>query len=283
MKKSNAELINQSSGNVEWLTPPEILEAARQTLGEIDLDPATTSKANERVRARRIYTAQHDGLRRPWCGNVWLNWPFSRKNNCLWVKKLLAEYEAGRVTAACCICFSSTSERWFQPLLAFPQCFLHRRTNYLLPDGRTARGCTRGSVVTYLGPDPEHFKRGFADLGTIKGALVPHVSAGYQAIKEYCLRSYEAPDRQQIEFSQELHDYAAAPRDLGWGIQKLALPRSLQEVDFEKLIDGLESELSQYSMHSLYEQQANAEFALHCVKIVRNALLTTRAQRSNIK
>jgi ParB family chromosome partitioning protein len=139
MKKSNAELINQSSGNVEWLTPTEILEAARQTLGEIDLDPASTPKANERVKAHRIYTAQDDGLQLPWRGNIWLNWPFSRKTNYLWVRKLLAECEACRVNAACCICFSSTSERRFQPLLAFPQCFLHRGTNYLLPDGRIAR------------------------------------------------------------------------------------------------------------------------------------------------
>src|ERR1035437_4279492 len=57
--RGTAELINQTSGCVEWFTPQFIIEAARQTLGGIIvLDPASSIKANERVKAEWILTKQ---------------------------------------------------------------------------------------------------------------------------------------------------------------------------------------------------------------------------------
>ena len=44
--------INQTSGDVEYYTPPSSLEAARLVLGTIDLDPASSAAANECVNAR---------------------------------------------------------------------------------------------------------------------------------------------------------------------------------------------------------------------------------------
>ena len=85
-----------------------------------------------------------------------------------WIAKLVTEYEAGNVTEACCICFASTSEKWFRPLLFRPQCFLSPRTNYLLPDGTVYHGVTKGSVVTYFGYSPQRFARAFASLGVVK-------------------------------------------------------------------------------------------------------------------
>lgn len=77
----------------------------------------------------------------------------------------------GRTIAACCITFASTSEKWFRPLLAFPQCFIHGRTNYRLPDGTIKKGATKGSVVTYLGPEVQRFAAEFRTLGTVKIAI----------------------------------------------------------------------------------------------------------------
>lgn len=161
--------INQTSGKTEYYTPQRIVEAARETLGGIDLDPASSEAANLRVKAATIYTAADDGLAKIWRGRVWMNHPFGRKENPLWINKLIAAYLSRDVTAACCICFASTSEEWFQPLAQYPQCYLSPRTNYIDGvTGKTKRGVSKGSVVTYFGNNLELFAAKFRALGAVK-------------------------------------------------------------------------------------------------------------------
>lgn len=165
---TSAQLINQTSGAVEYYTPEPIIEAARRTMGAIDLDPASSEEANKRVKAFRFYSARDNGLTREWRGKIWLNHPFGRLTNRAWITKLLFETKEGRAIQWCCITYACTSEQWFVPLLEYPQCFLKPRTNYILPDGSTKRGVTKGSVVTYFGPDIEAFRREFHTLGAVK-------------------------------------------------------------------------------------------------------------------
>lgn len=162
---NNAQLINQTSGCVEYYTPAAIIEAARRTMGGIDLDPASSPTANRSVQAGRIFTAADDGLSQRWHGRVWMNHPFGRTVNRLWIGKLVEEFRRGHIDQACCITFASTSEAWFSPLFAFPLCFLSPRTNYLLPDGNVKRGVTKGSVVAYLGSNGQRFAQEFGRFG----------------------------------------------------------------------------------------------------------------------
>lgn len=166
----NAQLINQTSGNVEIYTPKRIVDAAREAMGgTIELDPASSAEANAIVRAKFYFTKEDDGLSRRWyCETLWMNHPFSREGNVKWINKLLESFKRGQVRTACCITFASTSEEWFRPLLDYPQCYLWPRTNYMRPDGTAYRGVTKGSVVTYFGPDVWRFKEAFKGLGTVK-------------------------------------------------------------------------------------------------------------------
>jgi len=168
-----AQLINQDSGIQEYYTPKIIVEAAWRTMGAIDLDPASSAVANQWVNANRYFTAVEDGLSQSWEGRIWLNHPFGRKENPQWINKLMREWDCGNIEQACCITFAATSEKWFQPLMAHPQCYLSPRTNYYLANGTKKRGVTKGSVVTYLGPMNKWlvFKSYFDSMGSIKVTL----------------------------------------------------------------------------------------------------------------
>src|SRR6266481_746008 len=101
----------------EWYTPSRYIEAARQVMGGIDLDPASCEVANEIVRATHYYTAKENGLEQRWYGNIWLNPPYGKINNksliLLFVEKLVSEYEAGNVEQAILLCDCDPDTSWF--------------------------------------------------------------------------------------------------------------------------------------------------------------------------
>lgn len=74
---STLETVNSrhSSESAEWFTPPEIIEAARVTMGGIDLDPASSVVANRTVGAAAYFDVAHNGFKRAWNGRVFLNPP----------------------------------------------------------------------------------------------------------------------------------------------------------------------------------------------------------------
>lgn len=196
IKKEAHQQINQDSGNFEYYTPEQFTDAARIVMGGIDLDPASSLIANERVKAKKIFTIDDNGLMQTWAGRVWMNHPFSKgekkcyKNrsrckkqtckdrgyhididlpgNTQWIKRIVEEYEKGAVTEAIIICYASTSETWFTPLLEYLQCFIKGRVDYYDENGNEIKGCPKGSVITYLGKNPERFKKEFCQFGVVK-------------------------------------------------------------------------------------------------------------------
>lgn len=143
--------IHQDSGSTEWYTPSDIIEAARAVLGGIDLDPASSVAANLTVRADRFFTESDNGLAHPWEGRVWLNPPFTE--NARFIPKIVAEYEAGRVTAACVLTFASLDTKWARLLAEYPRWYPVGRVAYV-PARATAGANSppKASMVTYLGP-----------------------------------------------------------------------------------------------------------------------------------
>jgi hypothetical protein len=80
-----------SCDSPEWYTPKPIVEAAREVMGAIDLDPASHAEANEIVQAARFYTEAENGLVLPWFGRIMHNPPGGLVDE-FW-KKAMAERE----------------------------------------------------------------------------------------------------------------------------------------------------------------------------------------------
>lgn len=167
---NNATLINQDSGKNEYGTPVDIVERARNTMGRIDLDPASSEFFNKTVEAFHFFDKNSKSLDAIWWGNVWMNHPYG-KDNSLWIDKLRNEYENGRVEKALCITWASVGSSWFESLLNYPQCFLKKRVNFIGLDGKPRTSPTKGSAVTYFGPNPNFFQLNFIEIGAVKVLL----------------------------------------------------------------------------------------------------------------
>src|SRR6266487_814401 len=93
-KPDNVVAFPQKSN--EWYTPARYVDAAREVMGGIDLDPASCKEANMVVRASRFYSQQENGLLQPWYGRVWLNPPYGKVNGkgnmVSWIRKLIREH-----------------------------------------------------------------------------------------------------------------------------------------------------------------------------------------------
>jgi len=160
-----AQVILSSDCN-EWYTLPEHIEAARQVLGEIDLDPASHLAANDVVKAKKFFTMADDGLQQEWKGRIWLNPPWGQAGPDF-VGKLVESYKAGTVTAAVLLVNShATDTKWFQPLWDFTLCFTCPRIKYWQPNGG-GNSPTNGSTFVYFGSDKEKFVEVFSKYGVV--------------------------------------------------------------------------------------------------------------------
>jgi ParB family chromosome partitioning protein len=158
--------ISQNTGIPEWYTPPEFIEAARQVLGKIDLDPATSAIAQRTVKARYYFTKDDDGLSKAWQGRVWLNPPYAADLVGRFVGKLCDHYEAGDVVAAIQLVNNATETTWFQRAagLAGAFCFPAGRIKFLDEEGNPGAPL-QGQVLLYFGEEVRPFVAAFSPFG----------------------------------------------------------------------------------------------------------------------
>lgn len=163
----------------EWYTPAKYIEAVREVMGSIDLDPASCALANETVKAARYYDEAMNGLEQQWHGRVWLNPPYGNAVSNThgigamraWTGKLIAEHKAGNVNQAVLCCTLENGARWFNWLWDYIVCFPDHKVRFkaLNPsdkwDGKYSH--FHGTIFVYLGPNEQSFINVFSQFGTV--------------------------------------------------------------------------------------------------------------------
>jgi len=161
--------VSHNSGNNEWYTPPEYIRAARQVMGSIDLDPASSEIANRSVGAATFYTVEDDGLQHDWQGRVWMNPPYASHLIGQFADKLAGHVQRGDVSEACVLVNNATETGWFNTLLdvASCACFIRGRVKFIDQWGNPSGAPLQGQVVLYIGPGAGAFERAFSGFGTV--------------------------------------------------------------------------------------------------------------------
>lgn len=156
------------TGENEWYTPEQHIKLARQVLGTIELDPASSHVANQTVKAERFFSQETNGLEKEWAGNVWLNPPYAQPAIAQFADKMVAEWQSGRVTAAIVLTHNYTDTAWFQTLAraAAAICFTRGRVRFVSPAGELAAP-TQGQAFFYFGPETDIFADVFGQIGFV--------------------------------------------------------------------------------------------------------------------
>lgn len=158
--------VSHNSGNNEWYTPPEYIEAARSVLGAIDLDPASSVKANEIVKARRFYTTEDDGLTKRWRGKVWMNPPYAADLIGKFTSKLCEHVRSSDISEAIVLVNNATEAEWFEDMAALASTilFTFRRVKFLDDDLNPRGAPLQGQSLLYFGPNYKKFIAAFSNL-----------------------------------------------------------------------------------------------------------------------
>lgn len=197
--------IKFSSKTNDWFTSAIIIDAARDVMGDIELDPASCAEANETVKAERYYTKAQRGLVRSWkCRSLWLNPPYGvykgQSNQGRWSHRLVHEYQQGNVGQGIALVNAYFGYKWFTRLIKIssiahgyateeifredyegptpmpPICFTFDLLSFNAPKNEPEQGkqgnmdkSKYGSAIFYYGKNCARFAEVFQGIGFVVG------------------------------------------------------------------------------------------------------------------
>ncbi len=155
-----------STGEVEWYTPPDIVEAIRDVMGTIDLDPASSPLAQETVKAGRYYVEEDSGQNREWKGNVFMNPPYSRPAVEQFVDRAVRAITSSEITQFIGLTNNATDTDWFHSLCGACGlvCIPNGRLKFYNNSNETL-GARQGQALFYWGKNEKSFIDRFSDIG----------------------------------------------------------------------------------------------------------------------
>lgn len=167
LENDTVRLPQHMSETNEQYTPAEIIEAARELMGAIDLDPASCPMAQETVKAEVWYGAASpfgtDGLAEPAAGRVWLNPPGgnvppeyegmgTKSNAALWWSAYASMWAEGEIDQMVFLGFTLEILRSTQALdvpqpIDFPMCVPSSRIKFDTVNTVRTSGKKKGELV----------------------------------------------------------------------------------------------------------------------------------------
>lgn len=161
INETKPHVVNNTGDN-EWYTPVEYIEAAREVMGSIDLDPASNDFANETVKAGLYYTAETNGLDKEWFGNIWMNPPYSTAL----IKQFAEKLATSDFEQAIVLVNNATETGWFLQMIkkASAVVFPTGRIRFEKTD-RTGNAPLQGQAFIYCGDNTERFFEVFGKYG----------------------------------------------------------------------------------------------------------------------
>lgn len=160
--------VGHNSGENEWYSPARFIDAALETMGSIDCDPASSEIANQTVKAGKFFTKDNDGLKQEWCGNVWMNPPYAQPLMGQFAEAVTSKFESGEIRQACVLVNNATETEWFSRMAskASAICFPSSRVKFLDQNGKPGAPL-QGQAVLYFGKNRKQFSMAHNLIGFV--------------------------------------------------------------------------------------------------------------------
>jgi hypothetical protein len=181
-------LLAKGTDEPNWFTQKDVIAAAREVMGGIDVDPATHAEAQKDVRANRAFTKEDNGLEQGWPGRVWINPPYRERRPkpehekeegkgsiSDFAAKLIESYKTGVTTQAIWLSNIRPKKKWWNDLMATASlvCLVERKLTFRNPKREKLKPSPYEHAIFYLGDHYVAFEREFSQFGMVYRPFYP--------------------------------------------------------------------------------------------------------------